>query len=145
MKRTQTTHLLLITILMLGFVSSCRALSPPESCGVGGYANPTAFDLYFTETSLLDVDGNPGEPDRDGAPRFNEDIAINLWLQVKSDVRVRVCVEETRGGGEIAFDETRPFGAGQTAIALGSLDRGPYVVRLSIDGTLVQNIPFSVR
>ena len=145
MNRTRTTNLLFSAILILGFLSSCRALSPPESCGVGSYANPTAFDLYFTDASLLDVDGNPGELDRDGAPRFNEDKAINLWLQVKSDVRVRVCVEETRGGGEIAFDETRPLVGGQTAIALGGLDRGPYVVRLSIDGTLVQNIPFSVR
>jgi hypothetical protein len=112
---------------------------------VGGFANQTAYNLYFNEASLLDVDGNPGEPDRDGAPRFGEDKAINLWLRVKSDVRVRICVEETRGGGEIAYDETRPLQSGQSAIALGTLDRGPYVIRLSIDGTLVRNIPFSIR
>jgi len=144
MKR-RTSLLLLMTFLLLTSISSCRALRPPESCGLGGSANDTAYGLYFDKLDLLDVAGSPGEPDRDGLPRFEEGQALNLWLQVKSDTRVRVCVEETRGGGEIAFDETSPVSAGQSAITLGTLDSGPYVIRLSIDGTLVHNVPFSVR
>lgn len=132
-------------ILLLSFVSSCRALRPPESCGLGSFANDTAFDLYFSDLDLLDVEGNTGEPDRDGTPRFEEGRAINLWLQVKSDSRVRICVEETRGGGEIAYDETASYSGGQTAVPFGVLERGPYVIRIGIDGTLVRNVPFSIR
>jgi hypothetical protein len=136
---------LLVLLMMLVLISSCRALSPPESCGLGGFANDTAYGLYFSDLDLLDVNGNPGEPDRDGTPRFEEGSALNLWLQVKSDTRVRICVEETRGGGEIAYDETSALTSGQTAITLGVLERGPYIIRISIDGTLVRNVPFSVR
>jgi hypothetical protein len=144
MKR-QIKALLLTTLLMLPLFSSCRALRPPESCGLGGIANNTAYGLYFDKLDLLDVNGSPGEPDRDGLPRFQEGQALNLWLQVKSETRIRVCVEETRGGGEIAYDETSPLSSGQSAITLGVLESGPYVIRMSIDGTLVQNVAFTVR
>ncbi|TFH34504.1 MAG: hypothetical protein E4G99_09365 [Anaerolineales bacterium] len=137
--------ILLMTVVVLTFVSSCRALRPPESCGLGGNANETGYGLYFEKLDLLDVSGSPGIPDRDGLPRFEEGQALNLWLQVKSDTRVRVCVEETRGGGEIAYDETTPLASGQNAITLGILESGPYVLRMSIDGTLVRSVPFSVR
>lgn len=144
MKR-QISTILMSAIFILTFVSSCRALSPPESCGLGGYANDTAYGLYLDKFDLLDVNGNPGEPDRDGLPRFEEGQALNLWLQVKAAARIRICVEETRGGGEIAFDETTPLTAGQSAISLGVLESGPYVIRMSIDGTLLRNVAFSVR
>lgn len=144
MKR-QFTTILLSAVLILSFVSSCRALRPPDSCGLGSFANETAYGLYLDDLDLLDVSGNTGEPDRDGAPQFEEGEAINLWLQVKSDTRIRICVEETRGGGEIAFDETAAYTTGQNAVTFGVLERGPYVIRISIDGTLVRNIPFSVR
>ena len=144
MRRKNITRLL-TTILALTLVSSCRALNPPESCGLGGYANNTAYGLYIDQVDLLDVNGGPGEPDRDGLPRFAEGQALNLWLQIKTDTRMRICVEETRGGGEIVFDETTPISAGQSAIALGALESGPYIIRLSIDGTLLQNVAFSVR
>ncbi len=137
--------LVFIPILMLMLLSSCRALRPPESCGLGGFANETAYGLYFDNLDLLDVEGNPGKPDRDGVPRFDEGQAINLWLQIKTDSRVRICVEETRGGGEIAYDEIVSMKTGQSAVTFGTLERGPYVIRLSIDGTLVKNVPFSVR
>jgi hypothetical protein len=143
MKRNST--ILMSTILVLSLVSSCRALRPPESCGLGSYANETAYGLYLEDLDLLDVNGNTGEPDRDGIPRFEEGQAINLWLQVKSDTRIRICVEETRGGGEIAYDETSPFTSGQSAVTFGVLERGPYVIRIGIDGTLINNLPFSVR
>ncbi len=136
---------ILSAVLILSFVSSCRALRPPESCGLGSFANDTGFGLYLDDLDLLDVEGRPGEPDRDGAPRFEEGQAINLWLQVKSDTRIRVCVEETRGGGEIVYDETASFTSGQSAIPFGVLERGPYVIRIGIDGTLIRNMPFSVR
>lgn len=143
MKRRGT--LLISTILIIGFVASCRALRPPESCGLGSFANETAYGLYLEDLDLLDVDGNPGEPDRDGIPRFEQGQAINLWLQVKSATRIRICVEETRGGGEIAYDEISAFSSGQGAVTFGTLERGPYVIRISIDGTLIHNLPFSVR
>lgn len=144
MKR-QPAAILLCSMLILSFVSSCRALRPPDSCGVGSFVNDTAYSLYLDDLDLLDVNGNPGEPDRDGAPRFKEGETINLWLQVKSDARIRICVEETRGGGEIAYDETTAFSSGQNAVTFGVLERGPYMIRISIDGTLVRSVPFSVR
>jgi hypothetical protein len=137
--------LLLSTLLIMSFVSSCRALRPPDSCGLGSFANDTAYGLYLDDLDLLDVAGNPGEPDRDGTPRFPEGQAVNLWLQVKSDSRIRICVEQTRGSGEIVYDETSSFSSGQNAVTFGVLERGPYVVRISIDGTLVRNVPFSIR
>lgn len=130
---------------MLMLLTSCRALRPPESCGLGGFANETAYGLYFDNLNLLDVEGNPGSPDRDGVPRFEEGQTINLWLQIKTDTRVRICVEETRGGGEIAYDDIVSLKTGQSAVTFGALERGPYIIRLSIDGTLVKNFPFSVR
>lgn len=144
MKR-QSTLILVSAVLILSFVSSCRALRPPDSCGLGSFANDTAYGLYLDDLDLLDVNGNVGEPDRDGTPRFEEGQAINLWLQVKADTRIRICLEETRGGGEIAFDETSSFSTGQSAVTFGVLERGPYVIRISIDGTLVRSLPFSVR
>lgn len=137
--------ILISSLLLLSLLSSCRALRPPESCGLGSFANDTGFGLYLDDLDLLDVEGRPGEPDRDGTPRFEEGQAINLWLQVKSDTRIRICVEETRGGGEIVYDETTSFTSGQRAVPFGVLERGPYVIRIGIDGTLIRNIPFSVR
>jgi hypothetical protein len=145
MMKRSASALLLSTILIMTFASSCRALRPPDSCGLGSFVNNTAYGLYIDDLDLLDVNGKTGELDRDGAPRFEEGQTINLWLQVKSNIRIRICVEETRGGGEIAFDETASFPSGQSAVTFGVLERGPYVIRISIDGTLVQNIPFSVR
>jgi hypothetical protein len=138
MKR-RSTLILVSAVLILSFVSSCRALRPPDSCGQGSFANDTAYGLYLDDLDLLDVNGNVGEPDRDGTPRFEEGQAINLWLQVKSDTRIRICLEES------AFDETSSFSPGQSAVTFGVLERGPYVIRISIDGTLVRSMPFSVR
>jgi hypothetical protein len=144
MQRRSAT-LFIIILLLLSILSSCRALRPPESCGLGSFANDTGYGLYLNDLDLLDVEGNAGEPDRDGAPRFEEGQVVNLWLQVKSDTRIRICVEETRGGGTIAYDETTSFTSGQSAVTFGALERGPYVIRISIDGTLIRNIPFSIR
>lgn len=144
MRHRQHPHIIIL-ILMLMLLTSCRALRPPESCGLGGFANETAYGLYFDNLNLLDVEGNPGSPDRDGVPRFEEGQTINLWLQIKTDTRVRICVEETRGGGEIAYDDIVSLKTGQSAVTFGALERGPYIIRLSIDGTLVKNFPFSVR
>ncbi len=144
MKQRNAT-IILSAILLLSFASSCRALRPPESCGLGSFANDTAYSLYLDDLDLLDVEGNPGEPDRDGTPRFQEGQVVNLWLQIKSDSRIRICVEETRGGGEIVYDETTAFSSGQNAVTFGVLERGPYVIRIGIDGTLVHNMPFSIR
>jgi hypothetical protein len=60
------------------------------------------------------------------------------------EVSLRACIEERRGGGEIALDKTQDILSGSGSISLGSLEAGSYVLRVIVDGVLVRNLPFSI-
>ncbi len=61
-----------------------------------------------------------------------------------TDVTIKVCVEERRGGGKIAFNQTIDINAGEGDLEIGTLEVGSYAVRVIVDGVLVKNLPLEV-
>ena len=138
---------LVIICTVLGLiVSACGSFAPPESCGVGGTAEEAKFAQHFTRMELVnEATGEPGQPDQEGVPQFAP--AAQLAIQVESvdEVSVRACIQERRGGGKIAFDQSLTAPQGPGNFSLSSFAPGSYVVRVIVNGILVKNLPFTVK
>lgn len=80
----------------------------------------------------------------EGADKFSVDGSVTLLVDSLTDVTIKVCVEERRGGREIAFDQTIDVNAGEGDLEIGTLEEGSYVVRVIVDGVLVKNLLFEV-
>lgn len=142
---------LLVTILALGiFLSSCSlgpsgSFGPPASCGdnIGGTADTTKYDQYFTNMALVNQDGVAG-PEGEHGMEFASTDSLDLRADSISEVAVRACVQDFNGG-PIAFDQTQTFAQGSSGLTLGSFQPGNYVVRVIVDDTLVKNFPFAIK
>jgi hypothetical protein len=135
-------YVVLIPILLL---SAC-AFGPPPSCGdnLGGTADTTKFDQYFTSMQLVDeADGQPGPEGENGA-QFGSGDALAIQADAKSEVELRACIQP-RGPGDIAFDNTQTMPAGQGTFSVGTFEAGPYVIRVIVEGVLVKNFPFEIK
>lgn len=136
------TGVFIVTMLLL---TACGSFSPPESCGAGGTADETKFTQHFTWMEIInEATGSTGEPDQEGGFQFSSSDELAITLDNIQEVSLRACVEERKGGGEIALDETQDLPSGSGVISLGSFEPGSYVVRVIVDGILVCNLPFSV-
>ena len=137
----------IVVCIALGLmVAACGPLSPSESCGAGGTADKAAFAQHFTSMELVnEATGQPGQPDQEGEPQFASSDPLAIRVESRSRVSVRACVEQRRGGGKIAHDQTHTLAQGAGSASLGSFAPGPYVVRVIVDGVLVKNLPFSTR
>lgn len=132
--------------VLLGLTAlACGQLSPPESCGenIGGTADEAKFDELFAEMTL--VDGASGEPGSGDPPTLAAGDQLIIQAQALDDVSVRACIEESRGGGEIALDEIQTMAAGESSFSIGTFEPGPYVIRVIVDDTLIKNLPFTVE
>ncbi len=126
-------------------LTACGSFSPPESCGAGGTADEMKYAQHFTWMEIVnETTGSPGEPDPEGGTQFASTIQLGITMDSIDEVSIRVCVEERRGGGEIALDKTQDLPSGSGNISLGSFEPGSYVVRVIVDGVLVRNLPFSI-
>ncbi|OGO20831.1 MAG: hypothetical protein A2Z14_02565 [Chloroflexi bacterium RBG_16_48_8] len=131
----------LLTIL------ACGPLSQPESCGdYGGVANEDLFNDVFESMGLFyATTGAPGEAGPEGEIRFDPNDELEITFESKTDVSIRACLEERKGGGKILFNETESFPAGVHSFTLGTYSKGGYVVRMILDETLVKNLPFRIE
>ena len=137
---------LLSMFLISLFLVSCGQFSPPESCGAGGTVHEETFNQTFAEMLLYD-ETRGGSPliDTEAGPTFFPDRPVSIQIESLSSARVRFCVEERRGGGEISFDEIRTVSEGDSIISLGVFDSGSYVIRVIIEDVLIRNLPFVVE
>ena len=139
--------LVLICALLVLTVLACGSLSPPESCGegVGGTADEGVFAEHFSLMELVDeATGQPG-PEGEEGPRFASTAALSLAMESLSEASMQICVQERRGGGKVAFNQSLTVPSGAGAAALGTFDPGNYVIRVIVDGILVRNFPFVIE
>jgi len=138
--------LLVVACVVLGLlVSACGA---PESCGenIGGTADEAAYAQRFARMALVNEGtGQPGAADPEGGVQFAAADRLAIQVESLAEVTVRACVQERKGGGKIALNQSQTVGQGEDSFALGSFERGSYVVRVIVDGTLVKNLPFVVK
>jgi len=138
-------HKLPVIVIVLSFVLTSCSFGPPASCGdnIGGTADTTKFDQYFTTMALVNQDGETGSSGDNGMEFTAADI-LELRADTLSDVDVRACVQNFNGQ-PIAFDQTSQFTSGASGVSLGSFEQGSYVIRVIVDDTLVKNFPFSIK
>lgn len=130
----------LVAIILI--LSSC---GPPQSCGVGGIADKATFSQHFAQMVLVSgATGEPGQPGDDG-PKFTPTDEVVIQAESLAEVSLWACVEERNAGGRTPFDDARVLPAGVGRFSVGSFPPGNYVVRVTVDDTLVINLPFSVE
>jgi hypothetical protein len=135
---------LFINLFVLIAVAACGSLSPPESCGDrGGTADEGLFYGNFISMAMFDpATGGPGGINSEGEIQFAPADELEIIFGSKTDVSVQACLKERKGGGKILFNGTWSFSPGENSFALVSYSEGSYVVRVIVDETLIQNLPF---
>ncbi|KAF0106783.1 MAG: hypothetical protein FD146_2375 [Anaerolineaceae bacterium] len=139
--------LILPALLLALSILACGSFSPPESCGdeIGGTANETLFGENFESMELVSAgDWQPGAQGENGV-QFAGQEPLLLMFDAKADVDVRACIQNTQGGGQLAFDQTAFFSEGTNVFPVGAFEPGNYVIRVIVDGALVKNFPFEVK
>lgn len=133
------------TALLL-FSVACGSIAPPETCGATGSADEARFAEQFSSMDLVvEATGETGLDDPEGGAHFPADTSLAIRFDSRASAEVRVCIEQRRGGGEIAFDQTFTATEAAGSFGLGALPPDIYVARVLVDGTLVRNLPFVVR
>lgn len=142
--RTVTVGALLA---LAALIAACGPMGAPQSCGAGGTADEGAFAKSFSSMELVNEGtGQPApETDPENGPIFTTADRIAIRAEALAGVSVRACVEGRTGGAKIGFDGTQTLSAGTGTMSLGSFGAGPYVVRVIVDGVLVENLPFMTR
>jgi hypothetical protein len=127
---------------------ACGSFAPPASCGegIGGTADEALFGRYFSDMNLvLEATGEAPPPGSDSSAVVGPGDSLTIRMQVLQAVDVRACVQERAGGGGIPADKTASVAPGEAFLSLGEFERGSYVVRVIVDGTLVKNLTFEVK
>lgn len=141
-KLTFILPLLALTLSAL----ACGSFAPPENCGdeIGGTADEALFGQYFESMELVSGETwQPGSQGENGI-EFAEAESLLIMFDAKTDVEVRACIQNTQGGGNLAFDQTTAFSAGENEFPVGAFEPGGYVIRVIVDGVLVKNFPFYI-
>lgn len=137
------------TGLALGLIASaCGSFSPPESCGegIGGTADESKFAQHFAQIELVNkATSQSGNLDAEGVLQFAAADQLAIRAESLAEVSVRACVQELKGGGQVAFDQVQMMAQGEDDFALGSFSPGSYVVRVIADGVLVKNLTFEIK
>ncbi len=145
MKSSIAFRVVIYFLVLSLVVIACGSFAPPESCEAGGTADEVKFNELFTEMGLVNTaTGQPAQRKNEGEDKFSVDGSVTLQVDSLTDVTLKVCVEERRGGGEIAFDQTIDINAGEGNLEIGALEVDSYVLRVIVDGVLVKNLPFEV-
>jgi hypothetical protein len=137
---------ILPVLLLVLSILACGSASPPESCGadIGGIANETLFGDNFASMDLVNANTwQPGASGDNGTQFAKEPLLI--MFDARKNVDIRACIQNTQGGGKIAFDETSSFKKGSNEFQLGDFEPGSYVIRVIVDGVLVKNFPFEIK
>ena len=140
--------LILVFVSVLANMLACGSFAPPQSCGegIGGTADEALFAEYFSDMQLVieGTDEVPPPGSESGALVSTGD-SLTVKMQVLKTATVRACVQERAGGGGIPADETRTVQPGEAYLPLGEFEKGSYVARIIVDGTLVKNLTFEVK
>lgn len=126
--------------------AACGSIAPPETCGATGSADEARFAELFSSMDLVvEATGETGLEDPEGGAQFPADTPLAIRFDGRASAEVRVCVEQRRGGGEIAFDRSFMATGAPGSFSLGAFPPDIYVARVLVDGTLIRNLPFVVR
>jgi len=135
-----------VLVLTLSIIA-CGTFSPPESCGdeIGGTADEVLFGQYFESMELVSANTyQPGTQGENGV-EFAAGEPLLIMFDAKTDVEVRACIQNTVGGGEIAFDQTTSFLGGENEFQVGTFESSNYVIRVIVEGVLVKNFQFVIE
>ena len=131
--------------LLAGLIAAC-SFGPPKNCGddIGGTADTTKFDQYFSRMALVNAASGESGPEGDSGMQYASSDLLAIRADNLADVDVRLCVQNF-STGSIASDNTRSFKTGSDSFELGSFEKGTYVMRVIVDGSLVKNFPFEIK
>ena len=137
-----------VTVAAL-FLLACQCSSdsgtePAVQCASGS-ADEALFNQYFDRMALVDrASGLPGQADPQLGERYPSNAVLELRMDAKAPVSVRACVEVRDGSGTVARDVSHSAATGSSGVELGSFaaNASGYVVRVTVNTTLVKNFPF---
>ncbi|MBL7163193.1 MAG: hypothetical protein ISS57_11350 [Anaerolineales bacterium] len=141
--------LLRITLLLAisGFsLSACDTFQPSQLCGGETEADHQAFTNTFSEMQLVNQ-AITGEGENGGQTGrvFEQPVSLIIDLTSLEEVEMRLCIFEAKRNGEIVFDEDFSISAGQESFDLGDFGEGSHIIRVYVDGKLVENISFLIQ
>jgi hypothetical protein len=137
-----------IFIVLFLMSLACGSLSPPEDCGegIGGTADEALFGQNFSSMNLLDADtGGQGKDGGENGRLFDAGVSLKLAFNSKSNVTMRICIQERKGGGKVVLNRSVDYFVGEGGLVLGKFRNGDYVVRVIMGNVLVKNLPFGIE
>jgi hypothetical protein len=113
MKSSIASRAVILFLVLSLVVIACGSFASPESCEAGGPADEVKFNELFTEMGLVNTEtGQPAQRKDEGEDKFSVDDSVTFQGDSFTGVTIKVCVEERRGGGEVAFDQAIDINAG---------------------------------
>lgn len=113
-----------------------------KECASGGSADEATFAQHFSRMDF----GSGGSPSGEGGQQFTPSEAVVVVVAARAETATRFCAQERSRLGTVAYDQTPALPTGETQVNLGTFqNKGDYVIRVSVDGTLVKNLTFTVR
>jgi len=136
----------LLIIICGVFITACDTFQPSQLCGEETEADHQAFTQVFSEIQLVNLDGSYNEENAEQTGRvFYSPVSLSMIITSLEETELRLCIFGAKRNGKVILDESFTVAAGQESIRLGDYTKGPYIIRIYSDGTLVENIPFIVK
>ena len=127
-------------------MTACAGVNSQAGCV---FSNPPSEELLIDRLGHLEiVDAETGEVaayDTRGDPVLEGGQPLAIWAEFDIPTRVRVCVLEAGEGRDPSFNNEITFSDQVDTLLIGRYDIGTYRLLISIDGTLVKTLQFSVR
>ncbi len=137
-----------IFIVLFLMSLACGSLSTLEDCGEGidGTADEALFGQNFSFMNLVDAEtGERGEDGGEDGRLFDADDSLKISFESKSNVTMRICVQERKGGGKVVLNRSVDYFTGEGGFVLGTFPSGNYIVRVIMGDVLVKNLPFTIE
>ncbi len=136
----------LLALILGGALSACDTFQPSQLCGEETEADHQAFTQFFSDLQVSALDGSYVEDSNEQVNRvFEGPVSLAVNLVSLEETELRLCIFGAKRNGAIVFDELYSLTAGQRSISLGEYSKGPYIIRVYVDGKLVENISFLIR
>lgn len=136
----------LLLVILGGSVCACDTFQRSQLCGAETEADHQAFTNTFTEMQLVNqASASEGENGGQIGRVFEQPVSLTIDLNSLEEVELRLCIFETKRKGEIVFDESFSLSTGQESLDLGEFGEGSHIIRVYVDGKLVENISFLIQ
>lgn len=141
--RMHTAHAMGVVLLCLTF-SSCTSRRAQEACNFSDPPNEEFLRGRALHLELVDAEtGEVAAYDTQGNPVLEGGQPLALWAEFDPPTSVQVCVLDVDDHPQVISAVT--FSKEINTLPIGIYDLGAYQLLLSVDGTLVTTIDFSIR